>query len=670
MPSVEELQDTVEAALTFAGVDAETIERSPGATVVPAERRVDTAGRRAFDLLAELRPGRTGEAEKLDLHGTIGEGGMGVVRLGTQRTLGREVAVKTLKSEHRNDRSTLKLLREAWVTGALEHPNVVPVYDIALESDGSPMVVLKRIEGDGWASLMHDAEAVKATFGADDLLDWNLRILMQVCNAVRFAHSRGVLHRDLKPENVMIGPFGEVYLVDWGIAVSLHDDGSGRMPLASDAREMAGTPLYMAPEMLGGAENRLSERTDVYLLGAILFEIVAGEPPHGGETLMQIVASIVQSEPAIPGGVPAELARVVRRTMARDPEARFENAEQVRLALQGFLEHRDGARLAERARERLDELEALLAAHGEPPDDPESREPIYRLFGECRFGFRHALEIWPHNDEAREDLDRAVATMVRYELAQNEPEAARALLSEMRAAPAGLAERVEAARRQRQEEEALAERLRADADPSAGRRTRAFLSLVLGVLWVISPLASHVWVHALGRPADPRLGIGLGGAFLVLVTGLGIWARESIMRTRLNRLLGLGVVVAVLTPGLTNLRAVLEGEPPWVGLQHALLVWGGLTALLAGAVDKRLAIPAVAYVLGFLASVIAGADQVFLAMAASDLVLLVTAVTIWARPDEDLEAARTGVRRRRARRRAWLRARFGGGYEDAPDEHG
>src|SRR5678815_4585974 len=105
----------------------------------------------------------------------------------------------------------------------------------------------------------------------------------RVLNAVRFAHSRGILHRDLKPANVMIGEFGEVYLVDWGIAVSLRDDGSGRLPLAANATEPAGTPVYMAPEMLGrDGLPPLSERTDIYLAGAVLFEIVAGRPPHEG----------------------------------------------------------------------------------------------------------------------------------------------------------------------------------------------------------------------------------------------------------------------------------------------------------------------------------------------------------------------------------------------------
>ncbi len=321
MPTAEELSETIQAQLTLVGLDAATIERRPSATIVPPSMRVDTAGERAMSILDEL--GASTLERKLDLHGTIGEGGMGIVHLGTQRALGREVAVKSIKDEHKSEHAVLKLLREAWITGGLEHPNVVPVYDIALDPDGSPLIVLKKIEGVDWATLMHDARTVRDRFGADDLLDWNLRILMQVCNAVRYAHSRRVLHRDLKPENVMIGPFGEVYVVDWGIAVSLEDDGSGRLPLASEAREMAGTPLYMAPEMLGGTESRLSERTDLYLIGAILYEIVSGQPPHQGTAFMELVSSIVLSDPELPDDAPEELARIIRRAMDPDPHARL-----------------------------------------------------------------------------------------------------------------------------------------------------------------------------------------------------------------------------------------------------------------------------------------------------------------------------------------------------------
>src|SRR5262249_52505984 len=156
--------------------------------------------------------------------------------------------------------ATLGLLRESWITGGLEHPNIVPVHDLTVDESGRPRLLLKRIEGLPWSEVLHDAEALRQRFASDDPLDFNVRVLMQVCSPVNFAHRRGIVPRDLKPQNVMIGEFQEVYVLDWGLAVSLVDDGSGRLPLAADVDEMAGTPAYMAPEMLGGRTRRITER--------------------------------------------------------------------------------------------------------------------------------------------------------------------------------------------------------------------------------------------------------------------------------------------------------------------------------------------------------------------------------------------------------------------------
>jgi hypothetical protein len=195
---------------------ADTQIRIPSIVPPPDDR----AGRDAIALLGELHRG----GARLRTIETIGQGGMGVVRLAEQVALGRRVAVKTLRPDRKSDQAAIDLLREAWVTGAVDHPNVVPVHDIGLDEDGSPVIVLKRIDGHSWAELMHDADRVRERFRVDDLLTWNLEILIQVLFALRFAHSRGIVHRDLKPDNVMIGDFGEVYLLDWGIALSLRDD--------------------------------------------------------------------------------------------------------------------------------------------------------------------------------------------------------------------------------------------------------------------------------------------------------------------------------------------------------------------------------------------------------------------------------------------------------------
>jgi serine/threonine-protein kinase len=143
------------------------------------------------------------------------------------------------------------------------------VYSLSLDEAGLPVLVMKRIEGVTWGQLLRDPAAMAKHAPDRPPLDEHLRILGQVCNAVHFAHARGVVHRDLKPDNVMVGAFGEVYVVDWGIATAF-----------GPATQLAGTPAYMAPEMLGTPGARLSAKTDVYLLGAMLFEVLVGRAPH------------------------------------------------------------------------------------------------------------------------------------------------------------------------------------------------------------------------------------------------------------------------------------------------------------------------------------------------------------------------------------------------------
>ena len=420
------LEDTLRRLAVF----ADTLTHHPRATIEPGADAGDTAEKRAMAVLARVSLG-TGSG--LELAHTLGEGGMGVVRLGTQVALGRDVAVKSLKPGTRDPRATLKLLREAWITGALEHPNVVPVYELGLDETGGPRMVLKRIEGVEWAALIADAQTVAARFDGRPLLEWNLAIFQQVAQAVHFAHSRGILHRDLKPENVMIGAFGEVYVLDWGIAVALADDGSGRLPLASGAHEMAGTPAYMAPEMLGGPTPNLGVHTDVYLLGGLLYEILCGRPPHAGESLMEIVQAIARSRPAFPDLAPAELVSICQRALDPDASRRFESAEALSRAVQGYLQHRGSLQLAREATQGLEELREELAR----PHGAVDRDRLYDAYGAVRFGFQQALRAWPDNELARVGLREATLRLAEHELESDDARAAcaGALLEVCRLAP-------------------------------------------------------------------------------------------------------------------------------------------------------------------------------------------------------------------------------------------
>ena len=604
---ISELDATIDAALATlaaAGLDV--------------SGDLATMGQLTITPPVSLRPGmvdplKTGE--RLRLGRTLGEGGMGLVRLAEQRVLHREVAVKTLKEHH--ELSIRKLLQEAWITGSLEHPNVVPVHDLGIDDDGVPFLVMKKIEGEVWSELLAAPERVRERFGADDVLEWHLRVLLQVCRALAYAHARGIVHRDLKPENVMVGSFGEVYVLDWGIAVALHDDGSGRLPLAKHATSVAGTPAYMAPEQLGGDVPRITPATDVYLLGGMLFELLTGHPPHTGDSLRAILASLF-SPPDLPEDAPDELARIVRRAMDADPEGRFENVDQIRLAIEGFLRHSDARRLAAKA----DTLrERLLVIQRDGAD-----EAAETIFAEARFAYRAALEAWPGGDEAREGLDALVLVRATYLLDAGDLAGCARLLAGARAVPKALQEKLAHAQR---DERAAKDRAAArdrDEDRDKGRRTRAFFAAVLGTLWVIFPLAPS-WIGRREMMSATNVAL-VALFFLVVVSGLTLWARDSMLGTRLNRSI-VGMLFALLVMQLVfaiGFGAFLELDPPQLAV-GLIFFHATLAACAVIAIDFWL----VPTTIGFIAAFFVAAndpDHANACMSAANGVLLVNALLI------------------------------------------
>jgi serine/threonine-protein kinase len=246
----------------------------------------------------------------------LGRGGMATVWSASQRALGREVAIKRA-SDAADGVAERLLLREAAIAGQLEHPNIVPIHQLLVDARG-PAVVMKRISGKSWDALIEDPGVT---------LDQHLVVFLQTLNAVGFAHSRGVIHRDIKPQNVMIGSYGEVYLLDWGVAKRKQD---------APSDEIVGTPCYMAPEM---AEGLADERTDIFLLGATLHEVLVGTPRHAGEGALDVLYAAMYVEPfAYPHSVPAELAELCNRACARAPEARLQDVEALRRAVSLYRE--------------------------------------------------------------------------------------------------------------------------------------------------------------------------------------------------------------------------------------------------------------------------------------------------------------------------------------------
>ncbi len=625
--------DDLQATIRRAEGLRTTFEHHPRSTIEPSLDAESHAERHALEVLARIASG----AEGITLEKTLGEGGMGIVRLGWQLALRRKVAVKTLREGSRDPRSTLRLLREAWITGALEHPNVVPVHDLSADERGGPRLVMKRIEGVEWAALMHDAAAVEARFQVRSLLEWNLSIFQQVANAIAFAHARGIAHRDIKPDNVMIGAFGEVYVLDWGIAVVLRDDGSGLLPLAADACEMTGTPAYMAPEMLGTDGARITERTDVYLLGAVLYEILMGRPPHGGDSLAEMIHQIARSTVTFDDRCPEELVRICRRALEADADARFETVVQLRLAVQGYLQHRGAMSLCEEAGERVASLRRALASGAD-------REALYGHFGAARFGYQQALRAWKEHGAARDPLTEVTALMVEHELAQGDPGAASTLVADLHDARPELAARVAAAKRARDEEHARLSRQAQDYDPNTGTRTRTVLGLLLGVGWTIQPLVQH----ATGVLSSYARYMVAAAVQVAILLALGRWARDTLQRTAFNRRISATVLFAFLAQFTLIAGAWLMGLPLGATAVMFVFLWFALTTHVAIVLDRRMIPAAVGFLVAFLVAA-RWPEGRWIAMSASNLLLTLNVVAVGA-PQEDVQQSVQQVRARIAAR--------------------
>ncbi|MEM8883833.1 MAG: serine/threonine-protein kinase [Planctomycetota bacterium] len=235
------------------------------------------------------------ERDRYQIVGEIARGGVGIIFHARDLHLGRDVAMKILHARHDEDRVVSRFVREAQIGSQLQHPSIVPIYEVGRTRDARPFFTMKLVRGQTLARLLAARDAL-----TDDRIR-HLRIFESICQAVAYAHDRGVIHRDLKPANVMIGRFGEVQVIDWGFAkvigeVETDEEGpieTGDVDAAAVQSRLGGalgTPSYMAPEQALGDRPALDQRTDVFCLGGILTEILTGQPPVGGSSAQEAVA--------------------------------------------------------------------------------------------------------------------------------------------------------------------------------------------------------------------------------------------------------------------------------------------------------------------------------------------------------------------------------------------
>jgi serine/threonine-protein kinase len=353
-------QATWDFELARPGHVLESLDRSIG--TVPRVQLPDTAaddtGGAVTEPPSDAMPAPAERGGRYQLFGEIARGGMGAVLRGRDPDLGRDLAVKVLlESPEGNPPLVRRFVEEAQIGGQLQHPGIVPIYELGAFADRRPYFTMKLVKGRTLSALLSERESP-----AHDLPRF-LSIFEAICQTVAYAHARGVIHRDLKPSNVMVGSFGEVQVMDWGLAKVLKQGGVADEPLAGPAAEesqvstvrsgsnldeshagsIMGTPAYMAPEQAAGESERIDRQADVFGLGSILCAILTGQPAFTGRDAVEIVRKAMRGDTAdaltrLEGcGAEAELIAVARDCLAVKPEDRPRDATVVAERITAYL---------------------------------------------------------------------------------------------------------------------------------------------------------------------------------------------------------------------------------------------------------------------------------------------------------------------------------------------
>ncbi len=296
--------------------------------------------------------------DKYRVSGEVARGGMGVILNAQDTVIGRDVAMKVISSRGQDLREfSERFVREAQIQGKLEHPNICPVHELGVDENGRPYFTMKMVRGSSLADMIEQAMD-KSDPASRTWLTEVLNIFLKICDGIAYAHSNGIIHRDLKPDNIMVGDFGEVYVMDWGLAKILGEEQDDcRYGLLIDQREgqtdlmktmtgsVVGTPGYMSPEQAKGLVATMDERSDVYSLGALLYELVTLESPFHGEDAWDILEIIQRDLPVPPlqvkrgKNLPPELDTIIMKCLAKDKNDRYRSVmdlkEEIKLFLAG-----------------------------------------------------------------------------------------------------------------------------------------------------------------------------------------------------------------------------------------------------------------------------------------------------------------------------------------------
>jgi WD40 repeat protein/serine/threonine protein kinase len=329
----------------------------------------------------------------------LGKGGMGNVYVARQGSLDRLVALKVIKPleeekkkrfkqrgnlEQVEQERRLQFISEAVVTGDLDHPNIVPIHDIAVTGDDTLFYSMKRVSGMPWSKVI-----------AEKSRDENIDILLKVCDAIGFAHTRGVVHRDIKPENIMLGEFGVVMVMDWGLALAKPE--FEKLESVHQSTGLGGSPAYMAPEMAMGPVDRIGPESDVYLLGATLFQIITSWAPHYASNVSECLKVVASNKIRdVPKEHHGELLQIALKAMATRPEDRYRDVVSFQQAIRNYRSHSESIALAARAEGDLERA---------------GQTATYDDYSRAMFGFEEAITLWDGNTKA---IEGSATARLRY----------------------------------------------------------------------------------------------------------------------------------------------------------------------------------------------------------------------------------------------------------------
>ena len=369
---------------------------------------------------ASIATARPSSRARLVPSTVLARGGMGEILLARQTSLDREVAVKVVTSEPgAPSAGDPTFAAETLVTAWLEHPGVVAVHDA-----GEDFLVMQRIRGQTLSALVSAHGTGPAALRA------HVQVLVKVCETVAFAHSRGIIHRDLKPANIMVGDFGEVVVIDWGLAVQAAPaaDGRVRAPAPADADVCSGTPAYMPPEVADADHTRLGFATDLFLLGATLWHLLTGRPPYQAETIRRTIEAAWRMRRGDIGRIaphaPAALVALAERAMARNPTERGDLAsfaDGLRTWLARSALDLAASQARDHARQLLDSLDGIRDPH--PAPSRSSRTDPTSVVGRLAAAVAacdRCLSLTPGDEEATELRRQALHRHARLAFAEGD----------------------------------------------------------------------------------------------------------------------------------------------------------------------------------------------------------------------------------------------------------